>query len=132
MRTGLKIGLGLGVAALLAVALATIFRTEIEDLYAQIRGGAAKAIADKCGDGTYKLLDDNNSISFSVNESTSESQFEFLRCVVDQAGMPSSVKFRLTNTRAVDGTQEEEWDGWKLLWSYDSKDDELKVLLSKM
>jgi len=136
MRRGLKIGLGVGIAvALIAGALALVYRSQIEDLYAQIRGGSAKVIAEKCGEGTYKLLDNNNSISFSINESTSEEQFNFIRCVVEQAGIPSSVKFRLTNMGAAGwsaGAQEEEWDGWKMLFAYDRKDDQLNILLSKV
>jgi hypothetical protein len=38
MSKGLKIGLGTGALALLLIALASIFSTEIKDLYAEVRG----------------------------------------------------------------------------------------------
>jgi hypothetical protein len=127
-----KIGLGVGAAALLVFTLASIFSTEIKDLYARVSGGAAEAITEKCGNGTFKLLDDKDSISLSVQESSSEEQFVFLRCILDEAGAPASVKFRMGNTRPMDGTQEASWDGWELLWSYEGKDEGMDVLLSKV
>ena len=133
MSRGRKIGLlGAGAAALLAVTLASIFSSEIKDLYAEVSGGAAEAIAGKCGNGTFKLMDDKNSISLSLKESSSEEQFDFLWCILDEAGAPASIRFRMGNTRPMDGTQEADWDGWELFWSYEGKDEGMDVLLSKV
>lgn len=132
MSKGLKIGLGTGVLALLLIALASIFSTEIKDLYAEVRGGSAGALAEKCGNGTYKLTNDRKSISFSIKESSSKEQFDFSRCILTEAGIPESVRFRIGNTRAIDGTEEADWDGWELYWNYDLKTEEVQILLSKV
>ena len=136
---GKKIALGVGAAALLLAVLASVawlsgskFSDEIQDFSAKISGNEVESIAEKCGNGTFKLVDDNKSINLSVKESSSTAQFAFLGCLLDETGAPASVKFRMGNTRQMDGTQEADWDGWKIFWSYDGSDEEMDVLLSKV
>lgn len=134
-----KIGLGVLAAAVLIATVASLtwiagprMSSELKDVVAKVRGNEAETIAEKCGNGTFKMVDDNSSIGLSVKESSSPAQFQFLVCLLDETGAPASVKFRMGNTRQMDGTQEEGWDGWKILWSYDGSDEEMEVLLSKV
>ena len=134
-----KIGLGVLAAVVLIATVASLtwiasprMGSELRDFVAKVRGDEAESIAEKCGNGTFKLVDDNRSISFSVKESSSPAQFQFLGCLLDETGAPASVKFRMGNTRQMDGTQEANWDGWTIFWSFDGKDEEMSVLLSKV
>ena len=125
--------------ALLLMVLAGVFGPAIKDtlipaineLSYEVSGGAAKAIAKKCGDGTYQLGDNGNSISFSVQPSATE-QVKFIYCVLDEAGIPDKVRFRIGNSRFIDGAQQADWDGWELYWTSDLKAGEAKILLSKV
>ena len=130
-----KIALGVGAAALLAAILAAVALASgsmFSDVRAKLTGNELKSIAENCGKGTFRLVDDNKSLNLTVNGSSSADQFEFLSCLLDETGAPASVKFRMGNTRQMDGTQEADWDGWKIFWSYDGSDEEMSVLLSKV
>ena len=130
-----KLALGLGAAALLAAILAAVALANgsmFSDVRAKLTGNELKSIAENCGKGTFRLVDDNKSINLTVNGSSSTDQFEFLSCLLDETGAPASVKFRMGNTRQMDGTQEADWEGWKIFWSYDGSDEEMSVLLSKV
>jgi hypothetical protein len=127
-------------AALLLMVLAGVFGPAIKDtlipaineLSSEVSGGAVKAIAEKCGDGTYQLGDGGNSISFSFNESTSKEELSFFKCVLDESGAPDNVRFRIGNTGVFDGAQQADWDGWELYWTTDIKAGRGKILLSKV
>lgn len=101
-------------ATLLVIVLAGVFGPAIKDtlipaikdLSSEVSGGAAKAIAKKCGNGTYQLGDNGNSISFSFNESISKEELSFFKCVLDESGAPDSVRFRIGNTGVFDGAQQ--------------------------
>lgn len=43
---------------------------------------------------------------------------EMHACVLDVTGAPAGVLQRMRNTRAIDGTLEESWPGYKVTWSY--------------
>lgn len=41
-----------------------------------------------------------------------------LLCVLDELGMPSAVRNHITQTRALDGQQTDEWDDFTARWTY--------------
>jgi hypothetical protein len=110
-------------AVVLLVSVFLIFRPDS-------REGDLEAFAEKCGNGTYQLGDNGNSISFSLKPSDEEDG-KFVNCVLTEAGIPDKVRFRITNTGPFDGAQHADWDGWELYWSSDLKAVEAKILLSK-
>jgi hypothetical protein len=56
------------------------------------------------------------------------SQTDF-RCILDEFDTPSSVRERMLITRAVDGAQHEEWNVYRVTWTYHPEDG-LSVVLS--
>ena len=56
------------------------------------------------------------------------SQTDF-RCILDELDTPSSVRERMLITRAVDGAQHEEWNVYRVTWTYHPEDG-LSVVLS--
>ena len=119
----LKIGLA-AYAVLQIVVLALIFMPD--------RKSELEAIAEKCGNETYQLGDDGNSIRFAFKKSSPKEEIDFFKCVLDKAGAPDSVRFRIENTRPFDGAQQADWDGWELYWNNDLQTGEAKILLSKV
>lgn len=122
----LKIGLAVYAALLLVVAVSlSIFMPDSK--------GELEVIAEKCGSGgKYQLGDDGNSLSLSFTASSYKEELTFFRCVLDGAGVPDSVRFRIGNTGPFDGAQQADWDGWELYWTSDLKAGEGKILLSKV
>lgn len=56
------------------------------------------------------------------------SQTDF-RCILNELDIPSSVRERMLITRAVDGAQHEEWNVYRVTWTYHPEDG-LSVVLS--
>lgn len=82
----------------------------------------AKQIAETCGKDTSQLTlsSDEKAVEYNFRPG-SESTEAIYNCLLKETGAPSEVDYRVQETRPVDGTQTEEWDGWKFLWSYDGK-----------
>lgn len=51
------------------------------------------------------------------------------QCVLGKLGTPASVRERMYATRAIDGTQSEEWASYKATWTY-HPDQGLNVVIS--
>jgi len=49
---------------------------------------------------------------------TSGDSLENLACILRKTGAPSYVVTHIESTRALDGNQSDEWDGYKARWTY--------------
>lgn len=58
----------------------------------------------------------------------SDVQTEDLYCVLAELGAPSALQSKIGSTRALDGRQTDEWDGFAISWSY-HPDDGANVLI---
>lgn len=85
-------------------------------------GATAEAVAKKCGkdSSSLDLSEDKKSIEFLFYAGT-ESQEDIYNCLLKETGAPSSVDYRVKETRPIDGTQDASWDGWQMYWNYEGK-----------
>lgn len=84
------------------------------------RSLTAESLAEKCDSADYSRIDlssDKKAIEFNFRPGTEEAEGVF-NCLLEKSSAPSSVNYRVGETRGIDGTQEAEWDGWKMYWSY--------------
>lgn len=97
------------------------------DLLGKVGGGSAtniNAAVEKCNlassqyvsvmDSGYSLSLDGRSDSSSVDGI----EISDTSCVLDELGVPSYIRMLMSNTRALDGMQREEFDVTKIYWSY--------------
>lgn len=86
-------------------------------------GGKPEAVLDSCTEqipdsDAATLYSDGKSIQFSTGKYAYTSDIDMLDCLLEETGAPSSVNARMNTTRALDGTQDAEWDGWSAFWTY--------------
>ena len=74
------------------------------------------------GDGTSLTLE---AFSDSGNSLTTP----IFQCVLGKLGTPTAVRERMYSTRAIDGTQSEQWGSYKATWTYEP-DQGLTVIVS--
>lgn len=77
--------------------------------------------AEKCNLGTNGVLGDNGR-SITVNGEGEEDYLgampEQIECFLKEVHISDSVKAEMWSTRALDGRQSGEWDGFKASWKY--------------
>ncbi|OZE10088.1 hypothetical protein CH249_14390 [Rhodococcus sp. 05-2255-3B1] len=87
----------------------------------------AQQIVDKCGpSSTLDMATDGTSLEYNFDPGT-ESTEAIYTCILTESSAPSNVDFQIKETRPIDGTQTAEWDGWKLLWSYDGDSSRMQL-----
>jgi hypothetical protein len=97
------------------------------DLLGKVGGGSATNInvaVEKCNlassqyvnvmDGGHSLSLDGRSDSSSVDGI----EFSDTSCVLQQLGIPAYITMLMSNTRSVDGMQREEYNAYKIYWTY--------------
>jgi hypothetical protein len=74
------------------------------------------------------LGDDETSLVLDTGESSgiSGATAEATECVLRELGMPDATWNKIETTRALDGRQDDEWDGYSASWTY-HPDDGLNV-----
>lgn len=79
----------------------------------------AKDVATKCDSSSnyLTLSDDEKTIDFTYRPGREGSDAVY-ECLLEETNAPSSVDSRLGETRALDGMQHAEWDGWEMYWNY--------------
>jgi hypothetical protein len=84
-------------------------------------GGSTKIekIAETC-EMTGNVADEGHTIAFDTEgeEDSSGDAIEDVACVLAGLDIPASVVERIDNTRALDGMQDAEWDGYSAQWNY--------------
>lgn len=89
-----------------------------------IAGSSSAATAyEKCSElvpesTAATLSADKQSIFYSSGSTPYSEDFQMLDCLLETTGAPSAVDSRMGHTRALDGTQDAEWDGWSAFWTY--------------
>jgi len=69
------------------------------------------------------LGDEGRSLSMSGKDKYGEGVgYSAISCVLAAVDLPDHVLSRLNNTRALDGMQDAEWDGYEASWTYHPDD----------
>jgi hypothetical protein len=80
---------------------------------------AIEKASKACGAET-NVDDNGHSISFDTkgeDDATGDNVFAVV-CVTNELAMSDSIVQRIDHTRALDGTQSADWDGYTATWSY--------------
>jgi hypothetical protein len=92
------------------------------DLLGKVGGGSATniiAAVEKCNLTSSQyvgVMDDGRSlILLAQNSETFDSG---TRCVMQELGIPQYINLLMMQTREIDGMQREEFDAYKIYWSY--------------
>jgi hypothetical protein len=132
MPSGLIFGAaGLILGVLIGIAGTTISTAAVNDVRAK---AAAEAEAnkprplpeavEKCkltSEGTSaKLGDDGHSLSLDSEGKDDYSGLSMTQvdCVLEALNMPDSIYDQMSTTRALDGTQRDNWDAFSVSWNY--------------
>lgn len=107
------VGVGIGLAAglLLAQIQLPAGSNVIADAVESCSAGATEGMS---------VLDDGRSISMDTEgeEEISGAPYDDVTCVLGALEAPQSVLERIGTTRALDGRQTGEWDGFSASWGY--------------
>jgi hypothetical protein len=76
-------------------------------------------VALACGVGP-RIQDKGGSLSLDTQGKldTTGDDLTVVVCVLSKTGAPSFVTDHIDSTRALDGTQSDEWDGYRARWTY--------------
>ena len=77
-----------------------------------------------------RLASDETSLTLEAFSDSGDSlTTPIFQCVLGKLGTPASVRERMYATRAIDGTQSEQWGSYKATWTYEA-DQGLTVIVS--
>jgi len=96
------------------------------DLLGKVGSGSAtniNAAVEKCNLASSQyvnVMDDGHSLSLDGRSSSSVDGIEIsdTTCVLLQLGIPAYITMLMSNTRSVDGMQREEYNVYKIYWTY--------------
>ncbi|GAA1217793.1 hypothetical protein [Rhodoglobus aureus] len=128
------VGAGIGLTLGLVLGLAVI------PTIGNLAGGVISAAqpspittaVETCGVETNQWIDVGDagqSLSMqSLGEESSGAEFEDVFCVLDELNTPDSALSLIRNTRALDGRQSADWNGFSASWGY-HPDDGLDIVI---
>ena len=64
------------------------------------------------------LADQSMSITLTTHATKGSASLDGVQCILKGAETPDHVQAHITSTRAIDGTQEDEWEGFAARWTY--------------
>ena len=115
------------------VAIVLVLGAAVALYYLRFTGAQNFSSAlDTChASGSYvRLAADKSSLTLQAeNESGRGLSAPVFRCVLDELDAPASMRQRMLLTRAIDGTQEEQWGLYRATWTY-HPDQGLNVVIS--
>ena len=115
------------------VAIVLVLGAAVALYYLRFAGAQNFSSAlDTChASGSYvRLAADKSSLTLQAeNESGRGLSAPVFRCVLDELDAPASMRQRMLLTRAIDGTQEEQWGPYRATWTY-HPDQGLNVVIS--
>jgi len=79
-------------------------------------------------DDTTRILDGGESLEMLRVTKFDGPPYFAMECVLEGLGAPASIESEIGQTRALDGRQQDEWDGFTIAWSY-HPDDGASVLI---
>lgn len=93
--------------------------------------GFANAVDSCHAQGVHaRLASDETSLTLEAFSDSGDSlTTPIFQCVLGKLGTPAAVRERMYATRAIDGTQSEEWGSYKATWTYEP-DQGLTVIVS--
>ncbi|MEH6781756.1 MAG: hypothetical protein V7618_09335 [Rhodoglobus sp.] len=118
------IGVGIGLATGLVIGLAIIpaLGNVTGGLVAATQPSPITAAVETCGVETNRWIDVGDkgmSLSMqSLGEESSGAEFGDVFCMLNELDIPDSVLNRIDSTRALDGRQTADWDGFRASWGY--------------
>ncbi|MDQ7877387.1 hypothetical protein Q9R08_05285 [Microbacterium sp. QXD-8] len=92
-----------------------------------------KGVALACGVADYsEILDDGQAIELTgVGQNlNSPVQLENVQCVLKKLDAPTAVASKIGQTRALDGRQSDEWEGYEASWTY-HPDDGASIIIER-
>ena len=128
------VGTGIGLTLGLVLGLAVI------PTIGNLAGGVLTAAqpspitnaVETCGVETNQWIqigDEGQSLSMqSLGEESSGAEFDDVFCVLDELNIPDSALSLISNTRALDGRQSADWNGFSASWGY-HPDDGLDIII---
>lgn len=88
----------------------------------------AKELIEKCDPSASQLELGSDEVSLEYNfRPGSTATEDIYNCLLRETSAPSSIDYRVQETRPIDGTQNAEWDGWEMFWSYDGKSSRISL-----
>ncbi|MBY4570571.1 hypothetical protein ACN95_11150 [Gordonia sihwensis] len=100
----------------LGVIVAVIVLVVVDSGPSRVTASSVVAECDSSS-STLTLAEDGKTIEFTYHPDRSTSQAVY-DCLLEQTKAPSSVDARVLGTRAIDGTQQADWEGWEMFWNY--------------
>lgn len=77
-----------------------------------------------------EVIDDYNTIVFERVTKYDGATGEQIFCFLDDIGAPESLATKIENTRSLDGTRDQTWNGFRAEWTY-HPDDGLYLLVER-
>ncbi|BBY92754.1 hypothetical protein MGALJ_24230 [Mycobacterium gallinarum] len=116
-----------GTAVVATTALATLMTGCGEDDRV-----TAESVYNKCkqDSSNIELSEDKKAIEYNFFAGT-ESAEAVYECLLKETHAPSNVDYQVKETRPIDGTQNADWEGWKMLWTYEGRGDGTRIHLSQ-
>ncbi|WP_017541947.1 hypothetical protein [Nocardiopsis halophila] len=124
--------LGIGAAAGVVFGAVGFAALSSVDWSGMAGGPALEQAAKECGlnDGSaVRVKDEGRTLALeTAGTDASGLRFAEVECVLEVVGAPDHVVEAMMSTRALDGRQSQEWEGFEAQWSY-HPDSGMSVLL---
>lgn len=104
---------GLLVVIVTIIAVASGSGVDLKEVYDTI--GANSTYCKVAGDGSYLEIDTN---PYDIDDYFSYEAVQYIRSANEELGFTEALYTRMMNTRALDGTLEEENDKIRVTWTY--------------
>lgn len=108
-----------------AAEAAAAEQVRLDQFQTQLRRCAIPSM--KAG-STVTVLDDGEALEMLRVTKFDGPSYADLECMLNGLGAPASLESEIGQTRALDGRQQDEWDGFSISWSY-HPDDGASVLI---
>ena len=116
------VGIGLTLGLVIGLAIIPTIGNVAGGIVAATQPSPIVAAVETCGVETNRWIDvgdEGMSLSMqSLGEESSGAEFEDVFCMLDELDTPDSVLNRINSTRALDGRQTADWDGFSASWGY--------------
>lgn len=120
---GAGVGLLLGAGVVGAIWATTNLASTAPSAYAQKMESAVSTCGIDVDDYYVSASDTFDSVTFDgVGRYASAVSFDDFNCFTVEIGMPPHIESEMGQTRALDGRQAAEWDGYTVTWSYHPDD----------
>lgn len=125
-----------GIVAFLAIGAAIAIPISVSNSQAEEAEKAAQAAERErlatfstatrdCGfagsDGV-EVLDGGEAVTLSRVSKFDGPSVEDMSCFLDELDAPSAIQSKIGSTRALDGVQQDDWDGYEIEWRYHPDD----------